>query len=133
MEARRFHGGDGAVVDQITGTIATAWNKRHLSMIHDGAALGLGGLIRAGHVSHILRSKGYDVKAWQMGGVEPSISKKKEAKQTLGKNDVRNLSYKGTEVWLRKLNKSKHNMKEKRHEAILEHFIDKPDGCRLSL
>ena len=114
LEAREFHGGDVAVMDQVKDTIVDVWNNKHLHKIQlEGSGIGLGGLIRSAHVGQLLRAKGYDVKAGQIGGLEPST---KKAVATLGRNDIRNLSYQQAEPWLRKIGKNVRNTKAKRHE-----------------
>ena len=71
QNARTFNGGERANAEQLPDTVVKFWNEKHYQLIGEGFSLGLGGLIRAGHVKTLLRYKGNEIRVAQSGGNNP--------------------------------------------------------------
>jgi hypothetical protein len=93
-------GGEEKSEDMIVESVCQTWNTRHI-LLHKQGGIGLGGLIRAGHVKLLMKQCGYNVRQVQISLGNPStmIRAQGDMKPTrvLGKRGVDALSL---EAWL---------------------------------
>ena len=131
QHARTFHGGQGRAPtdEQLADQIVHFWNNKHFQLIgEEGFSVGLGGLIRIGHVKSLLWDKGHQIKATQLG----VINTPRPTRRTLKREDIDSLSYRDAEPWLIIIGKTRHGTKPKRLEELRKHFVGKPSDYELS-
>jgi hypothetical protein len=132
--------GEANSPDLMAARLTKAWNSRHIWLLQGQNSLGLGGLMRVGHVKAILKVQGYRLKEVDMG-LRLSIFVQARDKGTvtqptkavLCQQDVHKLTHRDTEPWLRKLGKNLSKQKGDRLQTLHNYFDDKPDDHELTL
>ena len=133
----RFHEED-ITTDKAVEDVAKIWNNKHMLRIEEGEGMGLGGLIRAGHVRMLMRKAGYRVKIAQM---ETTARWEAEAapspmRKVLKGKDIDGLSHKDCEPWLAKigvpLGRAMRPLAARR-ATLKKHFEGKPETYALQL
>jgi hypothetical protein len=133
--ARAMHAGSGVSIETLAATTAESWNTRHVQSLTDHTmSIGLGGMLRVSHARDIIRAKGLQVEAFQVGGTtQYQPSQVAPTRKRLRKDDIECLSYADTVPFLRDMNLSVQNTKSKRQAQLLQHFDGKPDDYELCL
>jgi hypothetical protein len=123
QQARTYNGGDNASSEKLDDTIQRIWNEKHIQLIRDDTVgIGLGGMIRIGHVKSILQKKGNEVIAARSGSNNPYPKQRR----TLKREQIDTLTFSSARTWLVAMGRSIHSRLPKRKEEIMKHFDGKP-------
>ena len=105
---------------------AENWKAAHLQLSSaDQASTGLGGLLRVDTVKTIMKLKGYQIQAAQMGGLNPHTA---TTRKILTKEQVSGLSKTEATAWLRHLNMTVPRLLPDMRAKLLAHFEKQVPG-----